>query len=139
MMSTRAVATALLIASFTAACAHAQAAAPFPTVDVAPPAERSHFLANTSIVIGLCLIGSSFVFEHQADQAYDAYQVASEPDDITMLYDRTVKYDRLSAAALIGGNALVATGLYLRFVRRPPTDRLRFALGPQRCAVTCVF
>ena len=63
------------------------------------------------------------MFEHQADQAYDAYLAAIEPDDITTLYDRTIRYDRLSSAALIGGNVLVATGLYLRFVHRTPPQR----------------
>jgi len=139
MMPRRAVPAALIAALVSAACAHAQAAAPFPVVDTTPPPARSHVLANTALVTGVVLIGSSFVFEHQADQAYDAYLVASEPDDIGALYDRTVMYDRLSAAALIGGNVLVATGLFLRFVHRPPPERLRFALSPSRCAVTCVF
>ena len=139
MMHPRAVPAALIAALVSAACAHAQAAAPFPVVDTTPPPSRSHVLANTALVTGVVLIGSSFIFEHQADQAYDAYLVASEPGDISTLYDRTVMYDRLSAAALIGGNVMVATGLFLRFVHRPPPQHLRLALGPTRCAVTCVF
>jgi hypothetical protein len=139
MKHPRALVSALLIAALPAASAHAQAAAPFPVVDTAPPPARSHALSNSAIAVGVCLIGSSFLFEHQADQAYDAYLVATEPDQITTLYDRTILYDRLSGAALIGGNVLVATGLYLRFVHRSAPQRVRFALSPNRCAVTCVF
>jgi hypothetical protein len=139
MVHPRALPAALIAVAVSAACAHAQAAAPFPVLDTAPPPARSNALANSAIVTGVVLIGSSFVFEHQADQAYDAYLAASEPNDITTLYDRTVKYDRLSAATLIGGNVLVATGLFLRFVHRPPPERLRLALGPNRCALSCVF
>lgn len=131
--------TAFLIAALSAACAHAQAAAPFPVEDTAPPPERSHALANSAIVVGLALIGSSFIFEHQADQAYDAYLIAIDPDEITRLYDRSASYDRLSAAALIGGNALVATGLVMRFVHRPPPNHLRLELGLRRCDLTYRF
>jgi hypothetical protein len=139
MMHRRALPAALIAVAVSAACAHAQAAGPFPVVDTSPPPARSNALANTSIVTGVVLIGSSFVFEHQADRAYDAYLAASEPNDITTLYDRTVMYDRLSAATLIGGNVLLATGLFLRFVHRPPPERLGLSVGPNRCALTCAF
>lgn len=133
------IAALLFVMLIPAACAHAQAAAPFPVVDTTPPPAPSHTLSNACLAAGVLMIGSSFLFEHQADQSYDSYLVAIEPDDITTLYDRTILYDRLSAGALIGGNVLIATGLYLRFVHHPPPERLRFALGPQRCSVTCVF
>lgn len=139
MKHPRALITALLFAALPAACAHAQAAVPFPVVDTSPPPERSHALANTSIAVGICMIGASFVFEHQADQAYDAYQAAIDPGDITALYDRTVMYDRLSAAALIGGNVLVATGLVMRFVHREPPNRVSLRVAPNRCDITYHF
>jgi len=139
MKHPRAVATALLIASLSAACAHAQAAAPFPVVNTAPPPSPSHALSNSCLAAGIVLIGSSFLFEHQADQNYNAYLAAIDPGEISILYDRTITDDRLSAAALIGGNLLVATGLYLRFVHPAASQRVSLVLGPQRCAVTCVF
>jgi hypothetical protein len=139
MKHPRAITTALLIAALSAACAHAQAAVPFPVVNTTPPPAPSHALANTAIAVGVCLIGSSFVLEHQADQAYDAYLVAIDPDEITTLYDRTVTYDRLSAAALIGGNVLVASGLVMRFVHRSPPEHLRLSLGLNRCDVSYRF
>ena len=139
MKHPRALLSALLVAALPAACAHAQAAAPFPVVDTSPPPSHSHAWSNASIATGVALIGSSFLLEHQADQAYAAYLVASEPSDITTLYDRTILYDRLSGAALIGGNVLIATGLYLRFVHRSGPERVRFALTPSGCIVTCVF
>jgi hypothetical protein len=139
MKHPRGLIAALLLTLIPAACVDAQAAVPFPVVDTTPPPEPSHALSNACLAAGVLVIGSSFLFEHQADRAYDAYLVASDPGDITTLYDRTILYDRLSAGALIGGNVLIATGLYLRFVHHPPPERLRFALGPQRCSVTCVF
>ncbi|HEY6866721.1 MAG TPA: hypothetical protein VI792_05650, partial [Candidatus Eisenbacteria bacterium] len=58
---------------------------------------------------------------------------------ITDLYDQTVTYDRLSSGSLLGGEALVLTGLYLRFLRPPKASRVGLALSPRTCALSLRF
>ena len=69
--------------------------------------------------------------------------MATDPAEIERLYDRTARYDWYARGALIGGEALVATGLYLRFVRRPRAARttatLDLSVGPARCALAWRF
>jgi hypothetical protein len=140
MMRLRAVPAAVVCGTLlSAAGAFAQAAEPFPVVPTAPPERVSHFWANAALLAGAALIGASFSFEHQADLTYDHYLVAIEPSRITTLYDRTVSLDRDSGAALLAGNALVAGGLYLHFVRRPHAVRLALAVDARRCAVLLSF
>ena len=88
---------------------------------------------------GVALIAASFVLERRADRTYDDYFAAIDPAEISHLYERTVRYDHQSSAALICGNALMATGLYLRFVRHPHRSRLSFAVDTRQCAVNCSF
>jgi hypothetical protein len=133
------MAAALCVMMLTAACAMAQAAAPFPVIDVTPPKPPPHRLAGAAILTGVGLIVASFACEHEADKSYANYLNASDPETITMLYDRTVRFDRLSAASLITGNVLIATGLALRFLHSPQTSHVVVAVEPGRCAVTCRF
>lgn len=121
-----------------AVCAPAQAASPFPVVPLGGPAERGHVVAYLSLAAGAGLIGASFALTDHANRTYDAYLRETDPDRIVSLYDETVHYDHLSAAALIGGEVLVATGLYLRFLR-PPGGRLALRLDPRRCALALSF
>ncbi|MBI1798199.1 MAG: hypothetical protein HYR73_00765 [Candidatus Eisenbacteria bacterium] len=132
-------AAALCALLIPAAGALAQAAAPFPVLEVPPAAHDSHRLARAAMISGVALVAVSFVFEREADRTYDQYLTATDPADISSLYDRTLRYDRLSAGSLISGNALIATGLALRFIHRPHATHLELALGPRRCAVTCSF
>ena len=135
-----AVSAAILCATLlTAAGAHAQAAAPFPLVETAPPPRPSHRLADGTLVGGIALIAASFALERRADQAYDQYLVAVDPAAISNLYSRTVRYDHDSSAALICGNALIATGLFLRFVHSPRPSRLSLAVDVRACAVHYSF
>jgi hypothetical protein len=123
----------------TAACARAQAAESFSEVPMPPPDRRSHVLAYTSLASGAGLIGASFLFAHRADDTYRDYLVATDPDRITDLFDRTIGYDRLSRGSLLTGEALIATGLYLRFLRPPRPQRVSFDLGPRACALSVRF
>ena len=63
------------------------------------------------------MIGSSFILADHANHTYDEYLAATDPAEIAELYDRTVRYDRLASAALLGGEVMVAVGLYARFLR----------------------
>ncbi len=59
--------------------------------------------------------------------------------EVERLYDRTVRYDRFSSASLLTGEALIATGVWLRFLRRPAASRVHLSLSPRRCSVTLSF
>lgn len=122
-----------------AARAHAQAAEPFQVVPLAAPPRQSHVWAYAAMLGGAALVGSSFAFAHRADDAYDRYLLSTDPAAIDRLYDRAVHDDHLSQASLLGGEALIATGLYLRFIRRPATARLSLAVLSSRCAVSWRF
>ncbi len=123
----------------TAAGAPAPAASPFEEVPNAPPPRQSHLLAYATLGTGAALIGASFVFSHHADDLYAQYLGATDPNEITDLYDRTVTYDRLSSGSLLGGEVLVLTGLYLRFLHAPKTSRVSLGVGPRTCALSLRF
>jgi hypothetical protein len=119
-----------------AACAYAQAAAPFEQVPLSTP-HQSHWASTLAFGAGIGLIGASFLLSDEADQRYEDYQQATNPDEINSLYDETLRLDHYANASLLSGEVLVATGIYLRFIRRPAPVQLR--LGPRRCAVSFRF
>lgn len=122
-----------------AARAHAQAAEPFPVVPLETPVRRNHAWAYVTLAAGAGLIGLSFVFSGRADDAYAAYLVSTDLEELEVLYDRSVRNDHRAQASLLTGEVLLATGLYLRFIRRPAPPRVSLALGPSRCALSWRF
>ena len=122
-----------------AAGAFAQAAEPFPEVPLPQPTSRSHWVANLTLLTGAALIGASFAFENEADQAYDQYLLATDADEIEQLYDRSRQFDQYSAASLVTGEVLLATGIWARFLRRPRAERVSFQIRPDRCALALRF
>lgn len=126
-----------------AASAHAQAAHPFPEIKTSEPARTSHTWAYVSMALGAGLIGASFPLAKHADDLYEDYQIATDPDEIEHLYDETVRYDWYSRSALIGGEVLMGFGLYLRFIRQPRQHQADATLGlrlePGRCALAWSF
>jgi hypothetical protein len=129
----------LAIEGSSAARALAQAAAPFPEVPVDHTGGPSYGWAYLAIVAGAAMIGGSFALANQADDTYDEYLEATDPDEIERLYDRTVLYDRYAQGTLLTGEVLVVTGVYLRFIRRPKPARLGIDLRPDRCALALRF
>jgi hypothetical protein len=140
-LGTSAALAALLTLQLTAPAARAlaQAAEPFPVVPLATPAPRSHTWAYVTMAGGAALVGFSFAFSHRADDAYEAYLVSTDQDEIQTLYDRAVRNDHRAQAALLTGEALIAAGLYLRFIRRPAPKRVSLTLGPSRCVLSYRF
>ena len=116
-----------------------QAAVQFPQVPVPSPPKRSGLPAYVAMAAGVGLIVGSFPIATHANRTYDRYLVATDPDEIEHLYDETVAYDRLSSASLLGGEVLIATGLYLRFLRRPAPARASLIVGERRCALSWRF
>lgn len=123
----------------TAACAPARAAEPFAQVPMPAPERRSHLLAYVSLVAGAGLIGASFPLADRAQASYEEYLNATDPEPISDLYDRTVRYDRLASGSLLAGEALIVTGIYLRFLRPPPPQRVSLVLGAGTCALSMRF
>lgn len=124
----------------TAAGADAPAAEPFPIVPVEMPPSRSHAWAYAAMIGGVALVGSSFLATAHANDLYDDYLAATDPAEIERLYDETLRYDMAARVTLFGGEALFVTGLYLRFIRRPPqAGAVTWSVQPSRCAVSLHF
>jgi hypothetical protein len=115
------------------------ATGPFEVVTLETPPDGPHRLAWASLLTGVGLIGLSFALTARANDAYDDYLVATDPARAEHLYDRTKHYDRLSAASLLTGEALVATAVWLRFLHHRPASRLTLVAEPDRCAVALRF
>ena len=122
-----------------AACAHAQAASPFPEVPLDTIPRRSFKTAYLAMAGGAVLLGSSVLLARHADDTYEEYLAETDPETIEALYDEAIRYDWYTRAALVGGNVLIATGLYLRFIKPPPTPGLALDLRPARCALVLHF
>jgi len=122
-----------------AARATAWAAEPFSTVVLPSQKKTSHTFAYATMLAGAGLIGGSFVWRDQANERYDRYLEATDPAEISRLYDETTRLDRVSSGALIVGEVLIAAGLYLRFVRHPSTERVSLSVSPDRCALSLRF
>jgi hypothetical protein len=111
---------------------------PFENVPLGGAPHASHRWAYVSLAAGAGLIGLSFVITTRANRTYDEYLQATDPSEATRLYDRTTHFDRLASASVLGGEALVAFGVWLRFLHRPARPAT-ISLGPGRCAVSLRF
>lgn len=133
-----------------AACAHAQAASPLPaSPQPASPFEiiprradqrPSHRLAWITAALGAGLVAGSFPLAHEADRRYDRYLAETDVARIDERFAATTRMDRLASAALLTGEGLLATAVWLRFVH-PAREPRRLALDvePSRCAVSLRF
>lgn len=111
---------------------------PFEVVPLPHPAPRSHLGSTACFLAGAGLAAGSFAFAHRADRAYDRYLDARAPADIERWFAETARFDRWSSGALLGGEALVGTGLYLRFLRRPAAA-VTVVLAARSCALSLRF
>jgi hypothetical protein len=117
----------------------AAAPGPFETVPIPPPPHRPHRLAYVCLTTGVGLVGASFAFSARANRAYDHYLVAAVPSEIERHFDESVRNDHWASGSLLGGEALVAAGLYLRFLRRPGRSGVEVSLDGRRCALSLRF
>ena len=137
--SAAAFAVLLIIVVFhSAVCATARAAEPFPVIPLPEKDTSSHVLAYVTLGVGAALVGGSFALAARAEDRYADYLGATSPETIARLYDETRRYDRLASASILTGEALLALGIHLRFLRLPVGD-VRFACGPNRCDVSLRF
>ncbi|MEO5618915.1 MAG: hypothetical protein ABIS67_14195 [Candidatus Eisenbacteria bacterium] len=130
---------ALPPAAVSAAAPKELAAEPVPVVILPTPPARSHVGAWITLAAGAGLLGGSFVLHDRANRSYRDYLESTDPDRLDTLYDRATSLDRLSGGALIGGELLLATGVYLRFLRSSGAARLSLAVRPGRVAAQWRF
>lgn len=62
---------------------------------------------------GSLLSGGASILRHEGDRSYDRYLAATDPRVIEREYDRTLRYDRWSAATLGAGQVMLTSGLFL--------------------------
>jgi len=123
-----------------AVCAPARTAFAFEDVPRLQPVHAPHRAAYACAFAGVGLIGLSFPLTDAANRRYDEYLHESRPEAIPDRWNRTVWADRETGAAVIGGEALIATAVWLRFLHHPRDARgVSLALGPSRCALRCSF
>ena len=127
-------------APMSAVCAHAQAASPFEVIPVEPRPQRSYRAAWITAAAGAGLVALSFPLAHEADRRYELYLGETDVSAIDARFDATTRMDRLASAALLTGEALLATAVWLRFVHRPSASNpVTFEVEPSRCAVSLRF
>jgi hypothetical protein len=131
----------------------ATAEGPFEDVPIVAPPPRSLTLSYLTAAAGVGSIAASFVFAGRGNAAYDDYLVESDPAEIERLWDQTILNDRLSSGLLLGGEVLVASAIYLAFLRDVPSSDaaplsaaaakprapLALSVGPGRCALAWRF
>ena len=122
-----------------AARAQAQAAAPFPVVPTEEKSGGHHIWAYLTWPGGASLIGLSFVTRTAPTRPTRIYLESPDPAEIDLLYDQAVRNDHYAQASLLTGEAMLAAGLYLRFIRHPSPKRVSLNLAPTRCALALHF
>ena len=131
--------TAGSLTTLTAACAHAQAAFAFEQVPRHTETHSSHRAAYLCALAGAGLIAASFPIADEADRRYGRYLSEADPLRFDDRFRSATHMDRLASASLLTGEGLLAAAVYLRFVRRTDSARVRIALEPTACAVSWRF
>ncbi len=122
-----------------AVCAHARTAFAFEIVPRQQPPRASHRAAWVCVLGGVGLVAASFPLADAADRRYAEYLNESDPRRIGSRWDRSVTADRVASGALLSGEALLAAGVYLRFVHGAHASRVSLVAAPGRCALACSF
>lgn len=98
--------------------------APARAQDAAPSSPRpSYTRAYIALGAGAALTGASFLLAEQADRDYARYLAGTDPARLEDDYRSAERGDRLSAAALIAGQAGFALAVYWRFLHHPRQAR----------------
>lgn len=122
-----------------AVCADARTAFAFEVVPRTVEVARPHAAAYACALAGAGLVAGSFPLADEADRRYARYQRETDPGRIAARWDATVREDRLASGALLAGEGLLATAVWLRFIHRPRETRIALEVTPARCAVSCSF
>jgi hypothetical protein len=131
-----------------AAGADAPAAAPFEVVPTRPDEGRSHKLALGIAITGAVLVGASFPLAAEGDRRYEAYLAETDVAQIEDRFQATLQMDNYAKASLLVGELLLATAVWMRFVRHSDEphaarldtpERLTLDVRPDRCALALRF
>jgi hypothetical protein len=122
-----------------AACAHAQAVSAFEVVPRQSEIREPHRAAYLTAFLGAACIAASFPLGDEADRRYHRYLFETDRTRIDERFRATTRMDRLSSASLLTGEGLLATAVYLRFVRHPAHARVSLQVEPTACAVSLRF
>jgi hypothetical protein len=134
-----------VLASGTPANVWAQASSPAPA-DTASPFEvvprsasprHSYKWAWITAIAGAALVGVSFPLADEADRRYNAYLAETDVSRIDERFRATQSMDRLASGALLAGEGMLATAVWLRFVRGD--RRVAFDVRTDRCALAVRF
>ncbi len=108
---------------------------PFERIVRRPEERRSHRLALYTALAGAALVAASFPISDEADRRYERYLVEVDVARMDRRFREAERLDRYAAVALIAGETLLATAVWLRFVREPERRRFALEVGPDRCGV----
>ncbi|MEO6461477.1 MAG: hypothetical protein ABIP29_00185 [Candidatus Eisenbacteria bacterium] len=98
--------------------------APAGAQDATPSSTRpSYTRAYVALGAGAALTGASFLLAERADRDYERYLAETDPLRLEDAYQKAKRGDRLSAAALIAGQAGFALAVYWRFLHHPRQAR----------------
>lgn len=111
----------------------------FEVIPRASAPHRPHRAALACATMGAGLVAASFPLAKTADRRYQEYLGEVNIARIEHRWQASVRADRTASASLLAGEALVATAAYLRFIRRPATERVALVVAPSRCAVCLRF
>jgi hypothetical protein len=138
--------TALLLAVLavvtpgTAARAQEPGAPPFEVIPRPARDHQPHHLVWLAALAGAGLVAGSFPLASEADRRYAAYLAETDVGRIEARYKATTRMDRLASGTLLAGEGLLATAVWLRFLRpRHEGPRVTYLVAPDRCAVSLRF
>ena len=119
----------------------AQTDTPFEVVPRHAVGQPSHGAAYLTALAGVGLVIASFPLSHAADQRYAEYLNEIDVTKLDERFKATERMDRIASGSLLVGEALIATGVWLRFVHHPRAQgsKVTLALAADRCALSLRF
>lgn len=131
---------AVLAVGTPAPAARAETAPPFEVIPRPAESHHSHRLIWFTAIAGVGLVASSFPLSNEADRRYAAYLAETDVNQIDSRYEATRHMDYLASGALLVGEGLLVTSVWLRFFHPPhEPNRLALEVEPNRCAVSLRF
>lgn len=119
------------------ALAPADTASPFEVVTRSSTPRQSAKWVWIAAITGAALVGVSFPLADEADRRYNAYIAETDVTRLDERYNSTQRMDRLSSGTLLAGEGLLATAVWIRFVRGD--RRVGFDMRMDRWALALRF
>ena len=120
-----------------ASTAPADTSSPFEVIPRSATVRESSKWVWITAIAGAALVGASFPLADEADRRYDAYLAETDVTRIDERFRATERMDRISSSVLLAGEGLLATAVWLRFVRG---DRhVALDVRTDRCALAVRF